>query len=100
MATESAEKTDLLLRSSPPSPDRDNRPNSLDQAEWPCPLQKPIDRSQHAGPGKSEHKPPTALLECVAHYHGRYREESKCSKTIHAVLSSAVLRGDRISTEP
>src|ERR1017187_8762373 len=33
----------------PPSVQRDARPDSFDQAEWPSPLQEAIQRPQHAG---------------------------------------------------
>src|ERR1700683_1424307 len=48
-----------------PSSQGRRRPHRLNQTKRPCALQKPINRSQHAGSGESEDEPGRPVLQRV-----------------------------------
>ena len=64
-------------RRAAPPPQRDERPDGLDHAERPCPLQKSVRRSQHARARERQHEPAAARLERIAHQHRHDREQTE-----------------------
>ena len=73
----------------PPAAQRDTRPDSLDQAEWPGSLQEAICRSQHAGARKRQDEPVASLFQGVRDQHQRHRHESEQRQAIHSPLPLA-----------
>jgi hypothetical protein len=71
-------------RSTPPSPRSDDRPDRLDESEWPGPLQESVGGSQRAGGGEAQNKPATAPFEGVAHHPRGNCEQAKQREQIHA----------------
>ena len=55
----------------PPTADGDDGPDTLDDAEWPSALEKPVERPEHTRSGESQGEQAVALLERVAHEHCR-----------------------------
>src|ERR1700682_1114638 len=60
-----------------PAPQRDHRPNRLDQPERPGALQESVNRPQRAGDRKREDEPAAAILQRVTHQHRRHREQTE-----------------------
>lgn len=60
----------LLLMCLRPTPDRDQRPDRLNQSKWPCALHKSIDGAERASAGKRQNVPPAARFQCIANEHG------------------------------
>src|SRR3569623_2051131 len=71
-----------------PSPDRDNRPDTLHQPARPGALQKAVDRAQRTGHREAKNKVRRLLLQRVADQHRRDREQSKQGQGIHIKTSS------------
>src|SRR5216684_1044523 len=82
------ESPELCNRAPPetPAPQRDESPDRLDQPERPGALQKPIDRTQRAGHGKSQDEPMAALLQRVSHQHRGHREQAEKAKGVHCAI--------------
>ena len=55
----------------PPAAEGDDGPDTLDEAEWPSALKKPVDRAEHTRSGESQDEQAIAPLERVAHEHCR-----------------------------
>lgn len=67
-----------------PAPECDDGPDGFNQSEWPCTLQKAVERSQHARDGESQDEPRTSILEGIADEHGRNREQPEQGESVHS----------------
>src|SRR4029077_16661929 len=68
-----------------PSVDGDKRPDSLDQAKRPSPLQETVDGAEGAGAGKSEAEPRAPILQRVKDQHKGDGCKAKKGERIHGL---------------
>jgi len=74
------------LRRLVPTPNSHQRPDRLDHSERPGALQKAVDRTQGAGRREPENESASAILQRIAHQHGRDGEQSEQCEAVHKGL--------------
>lgn len=66
-----------------PPPDRDPRPDRLDDSERPCALEKTVERRQSARASESQNEPRATILQRVEDQHCRHGRKAKRCKSVH-----------------
>jgi hypothetical protein len=78
------------LLSNHPTAKGDSGPNSLDEPEWPSPLQKSIDGTEATRCRKPEDEPIVSPLKGVEDQHGCYCEQTKRGEQVHPIFTRAM----------